>query len=225
MSRDPKSADEPSVLSRRSFLKGAGGAAASGVFVSEFAKGAEAEPKPSSLENAATLEGEVDVEFQLNGAATKVRVEPRTTLLSALRDRIGHTAAKSVCEAGNCGACTVLLDDEPVYACLTLAVKAHGRVVRTAGGLADGDELSPVQEAMVDRDGLMCGFCTPGLVMSVTACLEKNPRASEQEVREACSGNLCRCGTYPHVFQAALDAGRQMVATTKTSGGAAGGGR
>jgi xanthine dehydrogenase YagT iron-sulfur-binding subunit len=225
MTRDHSSDPEPKSLSRRSFLKGAGGAAASGVFVGELATGAKPVEPTRCLSSEETLEGDVEVTFHLNGESTAVTVEPRTTLLSAMRDRIGHTAAKSVCEQGNCGACTVLLDDEPVYSCLTLAVKADGREVRTAGGLAEGGELSPVQAAMVDRDGMMCGFCTPGLVMSVTACLEKNPRADEAEVRQACSGNLCRCGTYPHVFQAALDAGRKMVASSNSGSGSAGGGR
>lgn len=224
MSRKSKVDAESSGLSRRSFLKGAGGAAASGVFVSELVQAEQASNQPA-IESGDVLEGEVAIEFQLNGERTQLRVEPRTTLLSALRDRIGHTAAKSVCEQGSCGACTVLLDDEPVYSCLTLAIKAHGRSLRTAGGLAEGDELSPVQAAMVENDALMCGFCTPGLVMSVTACLEKNPRATEAQVRAACSGNLCRCGTYPHVFQAALDAGRKMVAQEGTGSGAPGGGR
>jgi xanthine dehydrogenase YagT iron-sulfur-binding subunit len=201
----------PSRLSRRSFLKGAGGAAAGSVLATELAQGAEAAKVPTTE----VLKGQIEVKFHLNGTPTSVRVEPRTTLLSALRNHHNppHTAAKSVCEAGNCGACTVLLDDEPITSCLTLAVRAEGRQVRTAAGLAEGDELSPVQEAMCADDALMCGFCTPGFAMSVTACLEKNPNATEDEVRKACSGNLCRCGTYPHIFSAALKAGRAMVPT------------
>ncbi|MCL4145851.1 UNVERIFIED_CONTAM: hypothetical protein GTU68_013957 [Idotea baltica] len=196
-------------LSRRSFLKGAGGAAAGGVLATELAQGAATTAEPGTE----VLQGQIEVSFHLNGKATSVRVEPRTTLLSALRNHHNppHTAAKSVCEAGNCGACTVLLDDEPITSCLTLAIRAEGRQVRTAAGLAQGDELSPVQEAMCADDALMCGFCTPGFAMSVTACLEKNPNATEDEVRKACSGNLCRCGTYPHIFSAALKAGREMV--------------
>lgn len=222
MSRAKVPDQEPDRLSRRSFLKGAGGAAAGTVLVSELAKAEELKKHHNRTE---TLEGEVEVEFSLNGEKTAVRVEPRTTLLSALRDRIGHTAAKSVCEQGSCGACTVLLDDQPVYACLTLAVNVQGRNVRTAGGLAEGDELSPVQQAMVENDALMCGFCTPGFVMSVTACLEKHPQASDAEVRQACAGNLCRCGTHPHIFQAALDAGRKMVTNSASGRGGTGGKR
>ena len=224
MNRDREADEVEQRLSRRSFLKGAGGAAAGGVLASELAQ-AETSASKSRPGPHQTLEESVEVGFHLNGEAVEVEVEPRTTLLRALRNRLGHTAAKPVCERGNCGACTVLLDDEPVYACLTLAVRAEGRAVRTAGGLAEGEDLSPVQEAMVASDGMMCGFCTPGFAMSVTACLEKNPRATDAEVRAACSGNLCRCGTYPHVFSAALEAGRAMVAKGGAKSGRPGGGR
>ena len=203
----PSSDAEKSVLSRRSFLKGAGGVAAGGVLAAEVAAARESASSAPDV-----LEGELEVEFLLNGKATKVKVEPRTTLLSALRSHLSepHTGAKEVCDRGTCGACTVLLDDEPIYACMTLAVSVSGRKVRTVEGLASGDELSPVQRAMVAEDGMMCGFCTPGFVMSMTSCLEKNPAASEQELREACRGNLCRCGTYPHIFRAGLAAGKEM---------------
>lgn len=204
------SEQERSTLSRRSFLKGAGGVAAGGVLASEAV--ATAPKRAAASSRAASIEGEVELEFMLNGVKTKVVVEPRTTLLSALRSHIDepHTGAKEVCDRGTCGACTVLLDDEPIYACMTLAITVQGRALRTVEGLADGDELSPVQKAMVAEDGAMCGFCTPGFVMSMTACLEKNPGASEDELRSACRGNLCRCGTYPHVFKAGLAAGREM---------------
>jgi xanthine dehydrogenase YagT iron-sulfur-binding subunit len=204
----PSSDAEKSVLSRRSFLKGAGGVAAGGVLASEVAAAA----RETAQTGPVVLEGELEVEFLLNGVATEVTVEPRTTLLSALRSHLSepHTGAKEVCDRGTCGACTVLLDDQPIYACMTLAVNVGGRSVRTVEGLASGDELSPVQRAMVAEDGMMCGFCTPGFVMSMTSCLEKNPSASEQELREACRGNLCRCGTYPHIFRAGLAAGKEM---------------
>ena len=104
----------------------------------------------------------------------------------------------------------MIIDGEPRYSCMTLALDAVGRDVRTVEGLSEGDELSPVQRAFWEEDALMCGFCTPGFVMSVTACLEENPAADEAEVRRACSGNLCRCGTYPHIFRAAQKAGQRM---------------
>ncbi len=206
------SSDCDATLSRRSFLKGAGGVAAGGIAAKQaLASGAET-PEADASAEPIVLEGQLELEFELNGAAVKLRVEPRTTLLSALRSHLSepHTGAKEVCDRGTCGACTVLLDDEPIYACMTLAISVQGRSLRTVEGLSSDGELSAVQRAMVTEDGTMCGFCTPGFVMSITGCLEKNPAASEQELREACSGNLCRCGTYPHVFKAALAAGREL---------------
>ncbi len=195
--------------SRRAFLKGAGGVAAGGIV------------GPSALASSATesttrapkrLAGELDVELSINGAKQKVRCQPRTTLLNALRNHCDPplTGTKLVCDHGSCGACTVLVDDEPACSCLLLAVDARGKEVRTVEGLANEDELSPVQAAFVEHDALMCGFCTPGFVMSITACLEKNPGASLPEIKSACAGNTCRCGTYPHIFDAAVAAGGRM---------------
>jgi len=191
-------------LSRRAFLKGAGGVAAGSVLRSKV----DAARAQDSAE--AGLEGEVTVEFMLNGAPERVKVEPRTTLLSALRHHLDRpaTGTKEVCDQGNCGACTVLVDGEPVYSCMTLAVKAAGTEVRTVEGVAGADGLSTLQSEMWASDGLQCGYCTPGFVMSLTACLEKNPAAEMDELRAACSGNLCRCGTYTQVFEAGLAAAR-----------------
>ena len=201
--------ERPSI-SRRSFLKGAS-AAAGGAIGAAHASGSEADPRPR-VRRPARVSGETEVELSINGAAQKVKVEPRTTLLAALRHRCEPplTGTKEVCDGGACGACTVLIDGEPRYSCMTLALDAVGHQVRTVEGLAEGDKLSPVQEAFWVEDALMCGFCTPGFVMSVTACLEENPQADEAEVRQACSGNLCRCGTYPHIFSAAAKAGVRM---------------
>jgi xanthine dehydrogenase YagT iron-sulfur-binding subunit len=209
MSQASEPGRERSALSRRDFLKGAGGVAATGVIGSR-AGAAEA---PAQDEGAtAALEGATEITLSVNGAPVKVTVEPRTTLLNALRCHAepALTGTKLVCDRGNCGACTVLLDGEPVYSCLTLAVQAVGREVRTVEGLAQGGNLSPVQQAMLEKDALMCGFCTPGFEMSLTACLERNPAADLDEIKRGCSGNLCRCGTYPHIFAAGLAAGRQM---------------
>lgn len=195
----------PDQVSRRGFLKGAGGvAAAGGALGAAQALAARSQPK--------RFAGPVEIELSINGEARRLTVEPRTTLLSALRDRLepALTGAKPVCEQGSCGACTVHVDGRPVYACMVLALDCVGAKLRTVEGLAAPGQLSPVQEAFVEQDALMCGFCTPGFVMSVTACLEKNPAASEAEIRKACAGNLCRCGTYPRVFEAALAAGRKL---------------
>lgn len=200
-------------ISRRSFLKGAGGVAASGVLASSVESAEAAKAQDATARGASgALEGELEVELLINGSKQKVAVEPRTTLLAALRDRCEPTltGTKLVCDRGNCGACTVLVDGAPVYSCLMLAVSVAGRPIRTVEGLAVDGVLSPVQRAMLRHDALMCGFCTPGFEMSLTATLERNPGASLGEIRRGCAGNFCRCGTYPHIFEAALEAGREM---------------
>jgi aerobic-type carbon monoxide dehydrogenase small subunit (CoxS/CutS family) len=152
--------------------------------------------------------GSVSIQLRVNGAARKLTIEPRTTLLSALRNRLDLTGPKEVCDRGACGGCTVLLDGRPVNSCLMLALDARGRAITTIEGLATGDRLDPVQHAFVEKDALMCGYCTPGMVMSVRALLDRNPDPSLDDVRHAVAGNLCRCGTYPKVFEAALAAAR-----------------
>jgi aerobic-type carbon monoxide dehydrogenase small subunit (CoxS/CutS family) len=201
-------------LSRRTFLKGAGGVAAGGMLVQGVIAQAGAVQDPQALE---TLSGELDLVLEINGERRQLKAEPRTTLLSALRHRVDPplSGAKEVCDRGNCGACTVLVDGEPAYACLLLAADLRGRKITTVEGLGSADALSPVQQAFVHADASMCGFCTPGFVVSVHSCLAKNPRASLDEVKQACAGNLCRCGTYPHVFAAALAAGRALAAGEK----------
>lgn len=202
---------DSSAYTRRAFLKGAGGVAAGGI-VGANTLAAETAAKKGSGPLAARLAGDLEVELSINGAQQKVTCRPRTTLLNALRNHCEPplTGTKLVCDHGSCGACTVLVDGAPVCACLMLAVDAEGKAIRTVEGLAPEGELSPVQRAFVEHDALMCGFCTPGFVMSVTACLEKNPGASLPEIKSACAGNYCRCGTYPHIFDAALSAGGHM---------------
>ena len=163
---------------------------------------------------ARRTKGSTELTLAVDGADLKVTVEPRTSLLSALRDHAHastggpNTGPKLVCDGGNCGACTVLLDGRPAAACMVLALDARGREVRTIRGIGDPEAMSDLQQAFCDKDGMMCGFCTPGMVVSLTAELERNPSASEGELRAACAGNLCRCGTYPQVFEAALDVAR-----------------
>jgi xanthine dehydrogenase YagT iron-sulfur-binding subunit len=193
--------------SRRLFLKGLGIAGAGSGLLGH---GTEQNP---SAEAAEAPPGTFDVDLSVNGASRLVRVEPRTTLLEALRERVAPVVSgpKLVCGEGTCGACTVLLDGKPVYSCLVLAVDVGKRTVTTVEGLGGPQEMTPLQEEFVAKDALQCGFCTPGFVTSLTALLRKNPDPSEQQVREACSGNLCRCGTYPRVFEAALAAARRAV--------------
>jgi aerobic-type carbon monoxide dehydrogenase small subunit (CoxS/CutS family) len=150
--------------------------------------------------------GPVPLNLRVNGQDYHVSVEPRRTLLSVLREELGLIGTKLGCGEGSCGACTVLLDGETVYACLTLAIECEGHTVRTIEGLSRGGQLHPVQEAFIERDGYQCGFCTPGQVMSAVALLEHNPHPTPDEVRRAMAGNLCRCGAYPNIVDAVLAA-------------------
>src|SRR5215210_6285601 len=156
------------------------------------------------------------VSFRLNGDARSLAVEPRRTLLDALRVDLSLTGTKKVCDMGDCGACTVLLDGRAVYSCLTLAVDCEGREVTTIEGLAHGSDLDLVQQAFVEADAYQCGFCTPGQIMSVTALLSASPAPTEDEVRRAVSGNLCRCGAYKNIVKAGL---RAAELTAMTAGG------
>jgi aerobic-type carbon monoxide dehydrogenase small subunit (CoxS/CutS family) len=218
-------------LSRRAFLTSVGTAGAAAVLIPEVishtsGRGASTHGG-SDVAEASQIEtygddgasevhaGTINLTLSINGAARQVKVEPRTTLLSALRDRLDPplTGTKIVCDHGQCGACTVLLDGKPVYSCMTLAVDAVGKSVTTVEGItSDMAKLSPIQDAIVSHDGLQCGFCTPGFVMSVTHLLSANKNSTLDEVRHACAGNVCRCGSYPRVFEAALDVARQAGA-------------
>jgi carbon-monoxide dehydrogenase small subunit len=150
------------------------------------------------------------ISFTVNGIVREVLVEPRTTLLEALRDRLRLTGAKLGCGEGECGACTVLLDGLPVNSCLVLAVEAAGREVLTVEGVADGNDLHPLQQAFIEKGAVQCGFCTPGMILTSLAFLRENPDPTEDEVREAISGNLCRCTGYQKIVEAVLDAARRM---------------
>ena len=200
--RDPQSKDSFSI-SRRSFLKSFGTSAA-------VAATAQVQAVAQELEKVNKEKvlgpGTVPVSLNVNGKALKLELEPRVTLLDALRNHSNLTGSKEVCDRGTCGACTVLFDDKPVYSCSVLAIEAQGKAITTIEGLAKEGQLSPVQKAFIEQDALMCGFCTPGFVMSVTALLKQNPHPTEAQVKHACCGNLCRCGTYPRVLQAALKA-------------------
>ena len=146
----------------------------------------------------------------VNGAPVDAAIEARLTLADLLRDELGLTGTHLGCEHGVCGACTVLLDGDAVRSCLVLAVQAEGREVRTVEGLADGDQLAPVQQAFWEAHGFQCGFCTPGFVMTTVALLEENPTADEAEIREALSGNICRCTGYQSIVDGVLLAVRRL---------------
>jgi xanthine dehydrogenase YagT iron-sulfur-binding subunit len=195
-----RSHDDPGAagVTRRTFLKTAGvGAAATTVL------GASSPAAPHVVGPAA-----VPVTLKVNGALRTVNVEPRVTLLRALRNDLDLTGAKEVCNRGACGACTVLLDGNPVAACSMLAVDAEGHEITTVEGLGTPEALSPVQAAFVEADAMQCGFCTPGFVVAATAVLRQHPDATLDEVKEGLAGNLCRCGTYPRVFEAVMKASK-----------------
>ncbi|HVC31909.1 MAG TPA: (2Fe-2S)-binding protein [Chloroflexota bacterium] len=146
--------------------------------------------------------GPVPVTLRVNGQVHRLGLEPRRSLLDALRLGLGLTGAKRVCNLGECGACTVLIDDEPIYSCLTLALECQGRAVTTIEGLAADGTLDPVQDAFVGCDAVQCGFCTPGQVLAAKALLDDHPDPTDEQIRRGMAGNLCRCGTYTHIVEA-----------------------
>jgi carbon-monoxide dehydrogenase small subunit len=153
-----------------------------------------------------------DITLTINGRNYRVRVEPRRTLADTLRDECGLTGTNSGCEHGVCGSCTVLVDGDPVRACLMFAVQAQGKQIRTVEGLADGDKLHPLQQAFIDHHGLQCGFCTPGFLMLAAGVLERDPDLSDEDLLDALSSNLCRCTGYQNIIRAVRAAAAQMRA-------------
>jgi xanthine dehydrogenase YagT iron-sulfur-binding subunit len=209
MSERPHTESFPSEISRRSFLKGLGTvvvASAAGP-VGAVSAGVEEMEKLGGPKVLGP--GQIPLTLSVNGQPLKLNVEPRVTLLDALRNHSHFTGAKEVCDRATCGACTVLVDDLPVYSCMKLAIEAQGHEITTIEGLAEGGKLTKVQQAFVENDASMCGYCTPGFVMTVTALLKKNPHPSADEVRVACSGNLCRCGTQRRVLTAVMKVGER----------------
>ncbi|MBX6312183.1 MAG: (2Fe-2S)-binding protein [Isosphaeraceae bacterium] len=203
---EPRPKGGPTGHSRRDFLRGSGLAAATAVLTGPVieavpeAAAAESEPK--------VLSGEVSLTLQINGKDMTCKVEPRCTLLDTLRHRLDITGPKRVCDRASCGACTVILDGDPVYSCTTLAVSCEGRKIETLESFDTGEKGVP--HAFVQNDGLMCGYCTPGFVTACKALLDKNPNPTLEDVKRGLDGNICRCGTYIGVFQAALDAAKAM---------------
>jgi len=193
-------------VSRRDFLRGAGVAVSGGLLTGE-ATAAAAPPVPAT---PILGPGKVPIALHINGKPLKLELEPRVTLLDALRNHLDLTGAKKVCDRGTCGACTVILDGKPVYACSVLAIEAQGKTIQTIEGLAVGGKLHPVSAAFVEHDAQQCGFCTPGFVMAVKAFLDRNPNPSMKDVEKGLGGNLCRCGTYVGIRQAALDAAKAV---------------
>jgi xanthine dehydrogenase YagT iron-sulfur-binding subunit len=209
MAKDSKHESPPGGLSRRDFLRG--GAAAGVVGAGLLGGSLALDAKPASRAGVASGEvvgpGAVPMTFQINGETLKATLEPRVTLLDALRDHLDLTGAKKVCDRGTCGACTVILDGKTVYACSVLAIEAQGRPIQTVEGLGRPEKLHPLQAAFVENDAQQCGFCTPGFIMAAKALLDGNPQPTLAEVHHGLSGNFCRCGTYAGMRKAVLEAG------------------
>jgi len=193
MDRPDNKEQQPNALSRRRFFNSVAAGATEAALLAV----------PAATKAQEIVEGDlVRLTLTVNAKTHLLMVEPRWTLLHVLRDRLGLTGTKQGCERGECGACTVLIDGVPRYACMTLALEAAGREITTIEGLTQGTELGPVQQAFRDEDAYQCGYCTPGQIMSVEGLLRKTPQPTLEQVREGVSGNLCRCGAYAHIFKA-----------------------
>ena len=183
-------------VNRREFLKSAGVVSA----VTAATTTPEAEAQVAGARPVGP--GEVPVTLMVNGKRLDLKIEPRVTLLDALRMRADLTGNKRVCDRGTCGACTMIVDGRAVYSCSTLAIEVQGKTIRNVDGLANGATLHPVQQAFCDKDALMCGFCTPGFIMASVALLEKTPSPTPDQIKKGLDGNICRCGTFSRIYEA-----------------------
>jgi xanthine dehydrogenase YagT iron-sulfur-binding subunit len=205
--RDDKKEGGKLNVSRRGFIKSVG----SGILISSTISPAGLLKPASAAERDQVIGPDrVQLELSINGKKHALEVETRTTLAEALRDKLDMTGTKVVCDRGSCGGCTVLMDGDPICSCMMLACDATGHNISTIEGLAKGDILHPLQECFIEFDALQCGFCTPGMILSCKALLDHNSSPTLEEARAAVSGNLCRCGTYPHVFDATLAAAQRI---------------
>ena len=187
-------------ISRRDFFKNSTAGAVSTALISRSVAGSDV------VEAEILGPGKVPVTLNVNGKTHRLDVEPRVTLLDALRERLDITSTKKVCDEGTCGTCTVLMDGKPVYACSILAIEARGKRILTAEGMGTPEKMHPIQKAFVKNDAQQCGFCTPGFVVASKAFLEKNPNPTLEDIEKGMGGNLCRCGTYVGIKQAILEA-------------------
>jgi xanthine dehydrogenase YagT iron-sulfur-binding subunit len=195
-------------LSRRGFLKGIGVSSAAAGVITAVRPIAEA----AANDQGVVGPGGVPVTLKVNGQSKKLNVEPRVTLLDALRNRLDTTGPKKVCDRATCGACTVLLDGKPIYSCTMLAIEAEGHEITTVEGLGTADKLSAMQKAFMEHDASQCGFCTPGFVTAATAFVREHPNATIEQVRAGLGGNLCRCGTYAGMLLAVAEAAKKGAA-------------
>ena len=201
---DPNTQTKKAGLSRRAFLKGSGVAAAATALGQSTlpSLAAAAGAAPEAKDSVGMGPDAVKLELSVNGATLKTSVEPRVTLLDALRNYLDVTGCKRVCDRGTCGACTVLLDGKPVYSCSMLALEAQGKPIKTAEALVSGGKLDKVPAAFAETDAQQCGFCTPGFVVAMRAAFDANPKATPADIERALAGNICRCGTYEQMRHA-----------------------
>lgn len=190
-------------FNRRDFLKGSGAAVAATAMATAGDE-ADAQEKKKRQSNVVSAEA-ADVTLNVNGKEHTLKLEPRVTLLEALRNDLNLTGCKDVCDTTNCGACTVMIDGKAVYACSRLAVEVQGKEIKTVESLRDGDKVDPVVRCFVKHDAMQCGFCTPGFVVAVRAFLDEHPSAKLEDIRKGLGGNICRCGTYDGITDCALE--------------------
>ena len=210
MSFDPKRRD----LLKLSAVSG-GALAMSDLWPDDVQAAEAATAAAASPAGAQEVPPSVDVVLRVNGREHRLALDPRTTLLDALREHLNLTGSKKGCGLGQCGACTVLMDAKRVKSCLSLGALAEGREVTTIEGLAQGEQLHPLQTAFIERDAFQCGYCTPGQIMAGVACIDEGHAGSAEEIRDWMSGNICRCGAYDNIVAAIQDAARILASTRK----------
>jgi xanthine dehydrogenase YagT iron-sulfur-binding subunit len=203
MQDDEKLKEKGSGVSRRNFLK------VTGISLSVPLVIGHRVIKVSGAEVKVYGPGKVPLQLTINGKSHSAQVEPRVTLLEALRNELDITGAKRVCDRATCGACTMIVDGKPVYSCSILAIEAQGKSITTVEGLMQGNTLHPVQQAFIDNDAQQCGFCTPGFVVACKAFLDKNPNPTPEQIQKGLGGNLCRCGTYMGIRAAVAQAAQK----------------
>lgn len=206
--REEKPKGKLSSVTRRSFLKGLStGALVTTAASIGIGRQRDVEGHPLQVEEGVP---KVAIRLNVNGLPYRLEVEPRRTLADVIRNDLGLTGTKIGCSRGECGACTILMEGRPVYSCTILAFQAQDKKIQTIESLSDGETLHPIQQAFIEKDAFQCGFCTPGMILSVKALLDRNLEPTREDVKRAISGNLCRCANYMHIIDASLEASKMM---------------
>jgi len=197
-------------ISRRKFLKSVGGGIIGTAAITSTGAVWKPRSSPRFIQKVDRIKGVVPITLNVNGKRYQLKVEPRTTLVNALRNELDLIGTKISCDMGECGSCTVLLNGAPVYSCMMLALEAQGADITTIEGISSGEKLHSLQEAFVKHDAMQCGFCIPGFIVALKAHLDENQNTNPDQIRGAIAGNICRCGSYPRIFEAALDASGKL---------------